>query len=157
MQGVASRSGTALAKVATQVIFCAQKTEIALLMCANRTEALMRDAIIYKILKQTEWATLQSHGSFDGSAHDKRDGFIHMSTAAQLQGTLDKHYTEGDVVILAAVRLADIAPDVKWEVSRGGAEFPHIYAALPLSAVEQHWALSPDPKGRYAPAKYIMD
>jgi len=94
----------------------------------------MRDAIIYKILRQSEWAQIQEDGSFMGSVHDKRDGFIHMSTSAQLQGTLDKHYTQGDVVILAVVRLADIEDSVKWEVSRGGAEFPHIYGVLPLSA-----------------------
>lgn len=117
----------------------------------------MRDAIIYKILRPSEWAELQEKGHFDGSLHDRRDGFIHMSTAAQLQGTLDKHYTDGDIVILVAVRLTDIEGDVKWEVSRGGAEFPHIYGVLPLSAVEQHWTLSPDPKGRYAPAEYVTD
>ena len=111
----------------------------------------MLDSIIYKILRQSEWAELQRDGRFSGSVHDKRDGFIHMSTAAQLQGTLNKHYTDGDVVILAAVRLADVADSVKWEVSRGGAEFPHIYGPLSLNAVEQHWALSPDTKGRYAP------
>ena len=115
----------------------------------------MRDPIIYKILRQDEWAELQRDGRFNGSVHDKRDGFIHMSTAAQLQGTFDKHYTQGDVVILAAVRLADVEESVKWEVSRGGAAFPHIYGPLPLSAVEQHWPLSPDPKGRYAPHNSI--
>ncbi len=115
----------------------------------------MRDPIIYKILRQDEWAALQSKGRFDGSVHDARDGFIHMSTAAQLQGTLDKHYTQGDVVILVAVRLADVEESVKWEVSRGGGEFPHIYGTLPLSAVNEHWPLSPDPKGRYGPHNYI--
>jgi len=115
----------------------------------------MRDAIIYKILRQSEWAEMQEEKLFGGSVHDMRDGFIHMSDAAQLQSTLDKHYTQGDVVILAAVRLADIVETVKWEVSRDGAEFPHIYGKLPLSAVEQHWALSPDPKGRYAPHQYL--
>ena len=117
----------------------------------------MRDPIIYKILRQDEWASLENNGRFDGSVHDIRDGFIHMSTRAQLQGTLDKHYTEGDIVILAAVRLADIAETVKWEVSRGGAEFPHIYGALPLSAVKQHWPLSPGPEGRYAPDEFLTD
>ena len=117
----------------------------------------MRDAMIYKILRQSEWAALQANGRFEGSVHDKRDGFIHMSTFAQLQGTLDKHYTQGDVVILAAVRLADIESSVKWEVSRGGAEFPHIYGILPLSAIEQHWDLPPDPEGRYAPHELIAD
>jgi len=117
----------------------------------------MRDAIIYKILQQSEWADMQAKGSFDGSAHDKRDGFIHLSTAAQLQGTLDKHYTQGNVVILSAIRLEDVADSVKWEVSRGRAEFPHIYGRLPLSAVAEHWALSPDPEGRYAVKQYLTD
>jgi len=117
----------------------------------------MRDAIIYKILRQSEWAEMQASGSFGGSVHDMRDGFIHMSTAAQLQGTLDKHYTDGDVVILAAVRFKDVAQTVKWEVSRGGAEFPHIYGKLPLSAVKEHWALSPDAKGRYAPDEHLLN
>ena len=111
----------------------------------------MRDPIIYKILRQSEWADMQREGHFAGSVHDKRDGFIHMSTAAQLQGTLDKHYRDGEVVTLAAIRFADVAETVKYEVSRGGAEFPHIYGVLPLSAVEKHWALSPDAKGRYSP------
>jgi len=115
----------------------------------------MRDAIIFKILRPSQWAELQREKKFSGSAHDKRDGFIHLSTAAQLQGTLDKHYTDGDVVILAAVRLADVQETVKWEVSRGGAEFPHIYGDLPLSAVKQHWPLSPGPKGRYAAHEII--
>ena len=117
----------------------------------------MRDAIIYKIRRQSEWKELKKDEIFTGSVHDARDGFIHMSTGAQLQGTLDKHYTQGDDVILAAVRLADIAESVKWEVSRGGAEFPHIYGELPLGAIAQHWVLSPDPKGRYAVPKLITD
>ena len=117
----------------------------------------MRDSVIYKVLRLAEWDALQRDGYFRGSAHDQRDGFIHMSTAAQLQGTLDKHYTQGDVVILAAVTLADIESPVKWEVSRGGAEFPHIYGELSLAAVKAHWALSPDPEGRYAPYNYISE
>lgn len=117
----------------------------------------MRDAIIYKILRQSEWNDMQRNDSFAGSVHDQRDGFIHMSTAAQLQGTLDKHYIDGDIVILAAIRFADVANTVKYEVSRGGAEFPHIYGHLPLSAVAQHWALSPDAKGRYSPSEFLTD
>jgi len=117
----------------------------------------MRDAIIYKILQQSEWAEMQVKKFFDGSAHDKRDGFIHLSTAAQLQGTLDKHYRGGDVVILLAIKFEDVADIVKWEVSRGGAEFPHIYGSLPLTAVVEHRVLSPDPEGRYAVKQYLTD
>lgn len=109
----------------------------------------MYDAIIYKILRLSEWAELQSTGRFDGSAHDKRDGFIHLSTAAQLQGTLDKHYTQNEEVILAAVKFDEIAKDVKYEVSRGGAEFPHLYGALELDNVSRYWRLLPNAEGRY--------
>lgn len=142
---------------AVRLFYVRNKIESALLLCAEINEGKMRDAIIYKILRQAEWAELQREGRFDGSVHDRRDGFIHMSTAGQLQGTLDKHYIDGDVVILAAVRLADVAKTVIWEVSRGGAEFPHIYGVLPLSAVEQHWALSQDAKGRYAVQDLITE
>jgi len=138
-------------------------------MCANISNLLyccaqaikqqkenhMRDPIIYKVLRQSEWGALSRDGHFEGSAHDQRDGFIHMSTAAQLQGTLDKHYTQGDILVLAAVRYKDVAETVKWEVSRGGAEFPHIYGVLPLKAVEQHYDLSPSPKERYAIPDFI--
>jgi len=61
-----------------------------------------------------------------------------------------ERFTQGDDIILAAVRLADVPDPVKWDVSRGGAEFPHIYGVLPISAVERYWDLSPDSEGRYA-------
>ena len=108
----------------------------------------MRDPIIYKILRQSEWADMQREGHFAGSAHDRRDGFIHMSTAAQLQGTLDKHYRDGDVVTLVAIRFVDVAATVKYEVSRGGAEFPHLFADLPMAAIGKVWLVSAD-AGRY--------
>lgn len=141
--------GSALKKVELRLFYVRDNFESALLLCNQPRETQMRDAIIYKILRQSEWAELQLEERFGGSEHDKRDGFIHMSTKDQLQGTLDKHYTDGDVVILAAVRVEAVSDPIKWEVSRGGAEFPHIYGELPLVAVTQHWILSPDTKGRY--------
>lgn len=110
----------------------------------------MRPAHIYKILRQAEWTQLQTVGEFTGSPDDYRDGFIHLSTAAQLQGTLDKHYQQGDELILAEVMTNDLEDDLKYEISRGGTEFPHLYSVLSLDKVSRHWALSPDPKGRYA-------
>ena len=121
-----------------KIILCARKSRICSIVVQAKKEDTMRDTIIYKILRQAEWAELQREGHFAGSVHDKRDGFIHMSAAGQLQGTLDKHYTDGDDVILAAVRLADIAETVKWEVSRGDALFPHLYRKLKLSEVVHH-------------------
>lgn len=110
----------------------------------------MRPAHIYKILRQAEWTQLQTLGEFIGSAADHRDGFIHLSTAAQLQGTLDKHYRQGDELILVEVISIGLGEDLKYEISRGGAEFPHLFSVLSLDKVSRHWLLSPDPKGRYA-------
>jgi len=117
----------------------------------------MRNNLVYKILRQDEWAKLRRKGVFQGSTDDDRDGFIHLSTKDQLQGTLDKHYTAGDVVILAEVSAGTIADNLKYEVSRGGAEFPHLYGVLRLGDVTRHWALSPDQHGRYAVQDYLTD
>jgi uncharacterized protein (DUF952 family) len=75
---------------------------------------------------------------FLGAPVDLADGYIHLSTADQLPGTLDKHFAGQDGLFLAAVNLAMLGESVKWEESRGGALFPHIYGPLPLSAVPVH-------------------
>lgn len=115
----------------------------------------MRPAFIYKILQIPEWQTLQTEGEFTGSPVDLKDGFIHMSTASQVQGTLDKHYTKGVDLILAQIEASLVSAEIKYEVSRGGAEFPHIYGKLSLGAVSQHWPLTPDNNGRYDAAQVL--
>ncbi len=109
----------------------------------------MRPRYIYKILQLPEWEVLNTTGEFTGSAVDIADGFIHMSDSAHVQGTLDKHYTSGADVIMAQIDTASFGQALIYEVSRGGAEFPHLYAPLPLSAVTRHWTLMADDKGRY--------
>lgn len=105
---------------------------------------------IYKILQSSEWQTLKNTGNFAGSSIDNEDGYIHMSTADQVQGTLDKHYTEGHVLILAQIKASLVTAEIKYETSRGGSEFPHIYGNLNFDAVIQHWPLTPNNKGVYA-------
>jgi len=90
----------------------------------------MKHHLAYKILRAAEFATLSEQGQFIGSLVDIQDGFIHLSLAGQLQGTLDKHYTEGDDLHLIEVELSACRDIVKFEVSRGGAEFPHLYGTL---------------------------
>ena len=108
--------------------------------------------MIFKILTLPQWETLQATHEFGGSADDKRDGFVHLSTGAQIQGTLDKHYiyakTGGDDLVLAAFD-PDKLSALKYEVSRGGDKFPHLYAALPLSALTNHWVLQTGEKDGY--------
>lgn len=115
----------------------------------------MRPAFIYKILQISEWQVLKTEGEFSGSPVDIEDGFIHMSTAQQVQGTLDKHYTKGVDLVLAQINASRVNAEIKYEVSRGGAEFPHIYGDLALNAVGQHWPLTPDNKGRYDAAQVL--
>jgi uncharacterized protein (DUF952 family) len=98
------------------------------------TEAA-RPATAYKILTADQWAQFQADGMFYGAPVDLADGYIHLSASDQLQGTLDKHFAGQDGLVIAEVDLAALGETVKWEVSRGGALFPHIYGALPMAAV----------------------
>ncbi|HEY1857867.1 DUF952 domain-containing protein [Acidocella sp.] len=102
----------------------------------------MQDAIAYKILLPSEWAALARDGGFAGAPVDIADGFIHMSTATQLDETLRKHFVGLDGLWIAAVDLAALGDLVRWEPSRGGALFPHLYGMLPLSAVVAHGPLA---------------
>jgi uncharacterized protein (DUF952 family) len=90
---------------------------------------------IYKICARAAWEEAQTAGLFDGSPADRSDGFIHFSTAAQLSGTAAKYFAGQSDLILFAVDGATLGAALRWEPSRGGALFPHLYAALPLSAV----------------------
>ncbi len=86
--------------------------------------------LIYKIFRADEWATLDTQGETLGAPIDLADGFIHFSTATQAQETADKHFTGVEGLLVAAVETDTLGDALKWEVSRGGAEFPHLYAAL---------------------------
>ncbi len=102
---------------------------------------------IYKIMAADEWAAAQAAGIYEGSAHDRRDGFIHFSTAAQAAETAAKHFAGQAGLVLLTVDAAALGAALKWESSRGGALFPHLYGALPLTAVIAIDALALDPSG----------
>lgn len=105
------------------------------------------ETLAYKILTAEQLQQLLRDGTFAGSPVDIADGYIHLSTAGQVRDTLNKHYAgQGDIHI-AAVDLSRLGNAVKWEVSRGGALFPHVYAALPLSAITAHGAVEYDLAG----------
>ena len=90
--------------------------------------------LIYKICSSTDWAAAQLAGLYAGSTKDREDGFIHFSTGAQVRDTAAKHFTGGTDLMVIAVDATALGDALKWEVSRGGALFPHLYAALPLNA-----------------------
>jgi uncharacterized protein (DUF952 family) len=90
---------------------------------------------IYKILTRAEWAAAQAAGRFDGSAVDLRDGYIHFSTAAQAQETARRHFAGQPGLVVLELEADDLGPDLRWEPSRGGDLFPHLYVALPVERV----------------------
>lgn len=98
----------------------------------------MSDAIAYKILTADQMAVLTTTGSFAGAPIDLADGYIHLSAAAQVTETVDKHFAGQTDLWVAAIDLSRLGDAVKWEPSRGGQLFPHIYAALPMAAVVAH-------------------
>ena len=92
-------------------------------------------AAAYKILTADQWVRFQTDGIFHGAPVDLADGYIHLSAAGQLQGTLDKHFAGQAGLVIIEVNLAALGDSVKWEGSRGDALFPHIYGPLPMAAV----------------------
>lgn len=90
---------------------------------------------VYKVLREPEWASMQAQGQFAGSADDLRDGFIHLSTRDQLGPTIERHFARERELVVLEIDARALSADLKWEPSRGGALFPHLYSPLPLSAV----------------------
>jgi uncharacterized protein (DUF952 family) len=86
--------------------------------------------LIYKILRLAEWAELEAAGETLGSPDDRADGFVHFSTAEQVPGTLERHFAGETGLMLLAVDADAAGPALRWEPSRGGALFPHLYRQL---------------------------
>ena len=89
--------------------------------------------IIYKIVPAPLWSEALKTGSFVGSPVDIADGFIHFSTADQLHETAAKHFAGIADLLLIAFPASAFGDALKWEPSRGGALFPHLYAPLPTA------------------------
>ncbi len=96
---------------------------------------------IYKIMPSAMWREAQDTGAFRGSPVDLRDGFIHFSTAAQAAETAAKHFAGQSDLLLLFVDTARLGDRLKWEPSRGGALFPHLYGDLDVTAVARVEAL----------------
>jgi uncharacterized protein (DUF952 family) len=87
-------------------------------------------SLIYKILPRAEWDAATATGRFDGSAIDLKDGFIHFSAGDQWAETLRLHFAGQQGLVLVAVDADRLGDALKWELSRGGALFPHLYGPL---------------------------
>ena len=91
--------------------------------------------LIYKIFTAPEWDELQAQGETLGAPIDLADGFVHFSTAEQAGETAAKHFAGQQGLVLLALDSTTLGEALKWEVSRGGAKFPHLYRALRLGEV----------------------
>jgi uncharacterized protein (DUF952 family) len=100
----------------------------------NTDEQANRPRVVFKVLTEADWASAMEKGSYAGSADDARDGFIHLSSAEQLAGTAAKHFKGQSKLVLVAFNVAALGSGLRWEVSRGGALFPHFYGALDAGA-----------------------
>lgn len=91
--------------------------------------------VVYKICRADEWREAERAGAFRGAAIDLTDGYIHFSTGEQATETAARHFAGVSDLVLVAVAAAALGPALKWEPSRGGALFPHLYGVLTLDAV----------------------
>jgi len=105
--------------------------------------------LIYKIVPEALWREAEAAGRFDGAAIDLSDGFIHFSTAAQMRETAAKHFAGQADLLLVAVEAEALGPALRYEISRGGEPFPHLYAPLELRHVAWREALPLGPDGRH--------
>ncbi|WP_342359099.1 DUF952 domain-containing protein [Terrarubrum flagellatum] len=91
--------------------------------------------LIYKIAPAALWAAAEKAGLFAGAPVDLADGYIHFSTRAQAEETAARHFAGQTDLVLAAIDAEALGDALKWEPSRGGALFPHLYAPLSMTAV----------------------
>lgn len=102
---------------------------------------------IYKIVPQGLWAQAEKSGLFEGAAVDIMDGYIHFSTREQVYETAAKHFAGQTDLLLVSVDAEKLGDKLLYEVSRGGALFPHLYAPLPMGAVTKVEPLTLDADG----------
>ena len=95
----------------------------------------MTASTAFKVLTQQQWTDFERERVFRGAPVDIADGYIHLSTAAQLESTIAKHFAGQSCLVIAEVDLTLLGDAIRWEAARGGDLFPHIYAELPIHAV----------------------
>ncbi len=98
-------------------------------------QCMTHPMLIYKIFRRPEWDAFRNSGETTGAPIDVADGYIHFSTAAQVAETAAKHFGSESDLVLLALNADTLGDALKWEASRGGALFPHLYRPLRLSDV----------------------
>ncbi|MBL28145.1 MAG: glutathione S-transferase [Rhodospirillaceae bacterium] len=105
------------------------------------TETSQQPDRIYHLAAESDWKDALEHGSYPGTPQDRADGFIHFSTAAQVAVSAAKHRAGRADIVLVEASAAKLGDSLRWEPSRGGQLFPHLYGPLPISAVTRTWPL----------------
>ncbi len=105
--------------------------------------------LIYKIVPRQLWQQAKHIGLFTGATVDLVDGFIHLSAAGQVEETAAKHFAGQHELLLVAVEAEDLGDDLRWEASRGGASFPHLYAPLRVDSARSVEPLPVGADGRH--------
>ena len=105
------------------------------------------EPLVFKVLPEAAWIEACKLGAFAGSDDDIRDGFIHLSAAHQLAGTLATYFADCHDLVLVAYRAKNLGPALRWEASRGGKLFPHLYTPLPTAAALWQRPLKLGPNG----------
>ena len=110
------------------------------------------DDVIYTLVRQADWQAAAAAGAYHGSADDRRDGFLHFSSAAQLRATAAKHRAGVADLLLVAVPTAPLGTALRWEAAAGSQRpglFPHLYGSLALAAVSAVVPLPLGPDGQH--------
>ncbi len=109
----------------------------------------MTESLIYHVCKADEWEAARRAGRYPGSSQDRADGFIHFSDASQVVESVAKHRAGQDQLVILEVDAPALGSALRWEPSRGGALFPHLYGDLKLTAVTRFAALPLGAGGRH--------
>ena len=104
---------------------------------------------IYHVCRKSEWEATTRAGRYAGSTQDRADGFIHFSDAAQVAASVAKHRPGQEGLVIVEVDAGAVGAGLKWEVSRGGALFPHVYGGLEIAAATRVADLPLGPDGRH--------
>ena len=111
----------------------------------------MTESLIYHVCRRDELEAARGSGSYGGSSQDRADGFIHFSSAAQVVASVARHRAGQDGLAIVEVDAARLSAALRWEPSRGGALFPHLYGALPFAAITRVADLPLGPAGHVFP------
>lgn len=112
---------------------------------------------IFHVCQKEEWSRAEAKGTYPGSSQDQADGFIHFSGPEEVVESAAKHRAGQDGLVLISVDARALGGDLKWEPSRGGVLFPHLYADLPLAAVVETWDVPLGPDGLHQFPAHFKD